>query len=241
MLKKDTGLCIRKVDYSESSQIVTFFTRDNGKIDGIAKGSKRAKSAFGGTIELFAFGDIVFTGGGTGLATITEFDPQVVFKGLGKNLLALNVCLFGAELLNLFTECYDSHRELFDRFIQFLKDASACEQDREIHGILILFQLSLLEQTGGKLVLDGCVNCRAGFSARWPKVYFSSRQSGFVCPDCEGSFADRLRISKAAAECLSDLKHLTGAGKKTLVEIEKVLVEHFTNLAHKRPRMARYF
>ena len=61
MLTKDTAICIRAVDYSETSQILTFFSRDNGKFSAIAKGSKRPKSAFDGPIEIFAYGKIVFT------------------------------------------------------------------------------------------------------------------------------------------------------------------------------------
>ncbi|MFQ6036643.1 MAG: DNA repair protein RecO, partial [Sedimentisphaerales bacterium] len=56
MLIKDTAICIRAVDYSETSQIVTFFTRATGKIRAIAKGSKRPKSAFDGPIEILSFG-----------------------------------------------------------------------------------------------------------------------------------------------------------------------------------------
>ena len=40
MLKKDKALCIRAIDYFETSQIVTFFTRDTGKISAIAKGEE---------------------------------------------------------------------------------------------------------------------------------------------------------------------------------------------------------
>ncbi|MHC4155757.1 MAG: DNA repair protein RecO, partial [Planctomycetota bacterium] len=56
MLTKDEAICIRAVDYSETSQIVTFFTRANGKVGAIAKGSKRPKSAFDGAIEVFSHG-----------------------------------------------------------------------------------------------------------------------------------------------------------------------------------------
>ena len=61
MLTKDHAICIRAVDYSETSQIVTLFTKQNGKIGAIAKGSKRPKSSFDGPIELFAYGRIIFT------------------------------------------------------------------------------------------------------------------------------------------------------------------------------------
>ena len=60
MLTKDTAICIRAIDYSETSQILTFFTRDTGKIGAIAKGSKRPKSSFGGPFEIFSYGKIVF-------------------------------------------------------------------------------------------------------------------------------------------------------------------------------------
>ena len=45
MLKKDQAVCLRKADYSETSQVVTLFTRSHGKIPAMAKGAKRAKSS----------------------------------------------------------------------------------------------------------------------------------------------------------------------------------------------------
>ena len=75
MLTKDLAICIRAIDYSETSQIVTFFTRASGKIGAIAKGSKRPKSAFDGPIEIFSHGRIVFTDSNKEkLATLTEFE-----------------------------------------------------------------------------------------------------------------------------------------------------------------------
>ena len=77
MLTKDLAICIRAVDYSETSQIVTFFTRDTGKISAIAKGSKRPKSTFDGPIEILSHGRIVFADSNTEkLATLTEFQQQ---------------------------------------------------------------------------------------------------------------------------------------------------------------------
>ncbi len=83
MLTKDTAICIRAVDYSETSQIVTFFTRETGKINAIAKGSKGPKSAFDGPIELFASGKIVFVQKSERLAILTEFKQQSYFSHLG--------------------------------------------------------------------------------------------------------------------------------------------------------------
>ena len=80
MLTKDAAICIRAVDFSETSQIVTFFARANGKVSVIAKGSKRAKSAFDGPIEILSFGKIVFSNSTREkLSTLTEFEQQAGF------------------------------------------------------------------------------------------------------------------------------------------------------------------
>jgi len=241
MLKKDEAVCIRAADYSETSQIVTVFTRSGGKIRAIAKGSKRAKSNFGGAIELFASGQIVFSESrGAGLATLTEFEHRPVFSAVPGKLFALNCCLFAVELLDCFTEEYDAHPELFDSFIQFLRDSRDSQDRADMLRLLVVFQLTLLEQIGSGPVLTACVNCKTTYSKRWQAVYFGSEANGLICRDCEASFADKMKLSGRAAVCLTDLKLIGRANEKALEEIEKVLVYHFTRLLHRVPKMAKY-
>ncbi len=242
MVSKDTAICLRKVDYSETSQVVTFFTREHGKIGVMAKGAKRQKSATGGPVEVFSYGEIVFYPSDTGkLATLKEFDQKPMFMGLRRRLQPLNCALFGAELVDHFTHEHDPHIELFDSFVRFLTDVQETDDDRGALIILIVFQLTLLGDTGSGLVLDRCANCRADYSDQWQNVYFSSSANGLICPDCEFSFIDKVRLSQAAAGCLVNFRNLKEAGDRTVREIEKVLVYHFTEMLHKRPRMAKYF
>ena len=42
-IKKTDAIVIRKVPFSNTSQIITFFTRDYGKISAIAKGVHRRR------------------------------------------------------------------------------------------------------------------------------------------------------------------------------------------------------
>jgi len=147
MLTKDVAICIRAVDYSETSQIVTFFARAAGKISAIAKGSKRPKSAFDGPIEIFSYGKIVFSDSNKEkLATLTEFAPHQLGvpstqkarrfdagqvargTGLSNNLFTMNCCLFSTELLNKLTHDYDPHPQLFDDFLQFLENTHLCSK-----------------------------------------------------------------------------------------------------------------
>jgi len=195
MLTKDVAICIRAVDFSETSQIVTFFARAAGKISAIAKGSKRPKSAFDGPIEIFSYGKIVFSDSNKEkLATLTEFVSAyggAGFTGLSNNLFTMNCCLFSAELLNKFTHDYDPHPQLFDDFLQFLENTQSLILDSrfsipdnqsltsiqqpcpgapgssiEILALLILFQLSLLKEVGLRPVLNACANCKTRYDIR---------------------------------------------------------------------------
>ncbi len=254
MLIKDTAICIRAIDYSETSQILTFFTRDSGKISAIAKGAKRPKSSFGGPFEIFSYGKIVFAESNKDkLATLTEFDPAPAsafagkcggtgFSKLSANLFTLNCCLFAAELLNKLTHDYDPHQQLFDDFLQFLQNAGQGGNNSDMLTLLILFQLSLLKETGLQPVLSHCVNCKNRQERRDTRheIYFSSSGNGLICRDCEASFPDKIRLSPNAANCLSNLKLLAGAKEKTIKEIEKVLTLHFTEILGHKPKMAKY-
>ncbi len=122
MLTKDDAICIRTVDYSETSQIATFFTRATGKISTIAKGSKRPKSNFDGPLEIFSYGKIVFSAPTKEkLTTLTEFQQQPTLTNLCKNLFALHCASLATELLNHLTNEYDPHPNLVDSFLQFLQ------------------------------------------------------------------------------------------------------------------------
>jgi len=160
MLTKDQAVCIRAVDYSETSQVVTFLTRSAGKVGVIAKGTKRKNNPFGGPIELFSFGNIVFSDSTREkLATLVEFEPLEGVAGssaIARDLFVLNCCLFAAELVNTLTKDYDPHPGLFDMFITFLQQAAIQKEPGQSRLLarLILFQLGLLKEIGLSPVLD---------------------------------------------------------------------------------------
>jgi DNA repair protein RecO (recombination protein O) len=250
MLTKDQGICIRAVDYSETSQIVTFFTRDSGRLSAIAKGSKRPRSAFDGPIEVFSYGRLVFSGSSrSNLATLTEFESArggPGFTRLAKDLFTLNCCQFAAELLNKLTDDYDPHPQLFDSFLQFLQNTNQNRASRNEHRdmlvLLILFQLALLKEVGLQPILNACANCKTRYEMRdtTREVYFSSSANGLICRDCEASFPDKLELSTSAAGCLNNLKLMAEANEKTVHEIESVLVDYFTHILNRPPKMAKY-
>ena len=264
MLKKDLAICIRAVDYSETSQILTLFTREAGKLSAIAKGSKRAKSAFDGPVELFANGQIVYAGSGKKrLATLTEFQQQIPFSFLTRNLFALHCASLAAELINSMTDDCDPHPELFDALIEFLENTDHVQNDsRDMLALLILFQLTLLKEAGLMPILSHCANCRTrpvrrsllsaealakedgegGYAEHRTQhqFYFSSSANGLICRDCESAFPDKIKLAASTIKALADRNNFTCADEKILRQIEKILIAHFSELLHRTPKTAKY-
>ena len=238
MLKKDKGICIRTTDYSESSQILTFFTADTGKLNVIAKGAKRPKSPFGGPVGLFSAGDMVFSfRDGEKLATLTEFNPTFFGFEIRKKLLALNCALFACELLNLFTKELDPHPAMFNEALVFLQRLEKSPNDRVLH-LLILFEFALLSETGSQPVCNCCANCKRKFSADWREFHFSVSANGLVCRDCESAFIDKKTITAETAKCLNQPQSLLQADNSVLVSIQNILIEYITYILEKPPRTA---
>jgi DNA repair protein RecO (recombination protein O) len=248
MLINDQAVCIRAIDYSETSQVVTFFTRQTGKVTVMAKGAKRQRSPFGGTVEIFSYGNIVFTDSGRDkMATLVEFEPLaglVDSSILASDFFALNCCLFAGELVNVLTKDYDPHPGLFDTLLAFLQEASRHKIPESRRGRLLArlvsFQLGLLREIGLYPVFEYCVNCRNAFSERWPEVYFSNTARGLICRDCQGAFPDKTGLAREGAKCLADVKFLASAKDLTVRQVEDVLIRYITDILGRPLKMAKY-
>lgn len=245
MLTNDCAICIRAVDYSETSQVVTFFTRQTGKVAVMAKGSKRQKSPFGGPFEILSYGNVVFADSGRDkLATLVEFEPLVGMVNtavLSADIFILNCCLLAAELVDVLTRDFDPHPGLFDGLLKFVHDVTARKiSQAEIFTHLVLFQLCLLREIGLSPVLDHCANCKSPFSSRWREVYFSNSAKGLICQDCQGAFPEGIRIPTRTAQSFTDTKFLVSAEDREIRQVVDILIRYFTDMLGRPPRMAKY-
>src|SRR5512136_1851975 len=112
--EKTSAIVIRAVDFSETSLIVTLFTRDFGKIGALAKGARRLKSPFESALDLLALCRIVFLHKSSeALDLMTEAKLVRRFRPPGRSLPALYAAYYVAELLGAMTDDDDPHPELF--------------------------------------------------------------------------------------------------------------------------------
>ncbi|NLW84528.1 MAG: DNA repair protein RecO [Phycisphaerae bacterium] len=240
---KEVALCLRAVNYSDTSQVVTLLTREHGKIAAIAKGARRPKSAFDGAIEPFAYGQVMvmISESHDTLSTLTEFVQSGRFRSLRSNLAAMHAGLFALELTEASFEQSDPHPTLFDALVDMLDRLGQYDKMQAVLPVLIDYQLTLLDEAGVAPRLDACTNCGAPTGSGGKDLYFSSAANGLLCGGCEQAFTEKRRLSPACCAMLNRRAAFTAAPPALLTEAEQLLVYHFTELMHRPPKMAKYF
>jgi len=228
---KDQAVFIRLRNYSETSQIVTLFSRSSGKIHALAKGSHRSRGKFGGGIDLLTAGEILFipARAESSLALLTEFDLRESFPLLRRDLLALNSAQYIAELLNLFTEELDPHEKLYDQFIISLRQLEQNKINKTV--LLLQFELSLLREIGLAPDWERCYAC--GRKLPSGPCYFSSSNSGMICRDCEPTEIEKYLVSPRILPILSHPDQAPSTPSSLVMEAHRLLCYHLRKLAGK--------
>jgi DNA repair protein RecO (recombination protein O) len=232
---KDQAVCIRSRSYSESSQIVTLFARSHGKLQAIAKGSRRTKGSFRGGIELLCPAEIVFrpARAEATLATMQSFDPLQTTSHLRSNLIGLHCAQLAADLLDQFTEEMDPHEDLYDAFLHTI-ERFGIESRNDI--VLLKFELILLRQAGFEPVWRHCCQCMRALSDGQKKYYFSSRRSGMICRDCEPGVAEKRFMTSQALRVLQNESFDDATPPQITMEAQELLHYHQREILGKQTK-----
>src|SRR5688572_2674513 len=185
-LVRDRCICLRKVEYSETSQILALFAREYGIVRVIAKGAHRrtkaGSSKFDGGVDLLDLGDAVFAHAPErDLPPLTEWHLTDGHLELRRSLRGLYLGLYAAELIGTLIEEYDAHPNLFDRFQQTLADLAT----PRLEEAFLAFELDLLRETGYLPELSTCVQCGLPAGDPGARVFFTPARGGVVCRNCE--------------------------------------------------------
>jgi DNA repair protein RecO (recombination protein O) len=192
MKHRTQSICLRTTDYSETSQVLAFFTRDRGLVRVIAKGAKRPKSKTGGAVDLFSEGDLVYTDSRSGgLGTLAEFAETVSHTALRRGVEPINAGLYLLEITGQMLPIDDPHPEVFDLLHNAL--ARLGNADAPVQAVVAYFQWRFLRHLGLLGEMTGCVLCGQAIEGD-REVWFSSREGGLVCPACQIGHGERFRV-----------------------------------------------
>ena len=114
MIVRTEAVVLKSLDYGETSQIVTLFTREKGRLAVMAKGARRTKSKFGATLQPMAYTQVVFYHRDTrGLQTLSESAHLEPLLGIRRDLQKITLGLRIVELVYALTEEEDPQPSVF--------------------------------------------------------------------------------------------------------------------------------
>lgn len=242
--EKASAIVIRSVDFSESSSIVTLYTREFGKIATLAKGARRAKSPFQGALDLLAISRIVFLRKSSGgLDLLTEARLERRFRPPGREIPHLYAAIYIAELLLNLTDDYDRNEKLFE-----LADESLAllTEPGGVATKLFHFELCALAETGHLPSFRDCAECGADLP-RASRIPFGLMSGGVLCDTCRQRKKQLVMVSCEALKAMEAISDSTGdswkqyrADQRILGEMRGLVNRYICYVLQKKPRLHKY-
>ncbi|MCC7508946.1 MAG: DNA repair protein RecO [Planctomycetes bacterium] len=197
-----TALCLRKIDFSETSQILTLLTDKLGIVGAIAKGAKREKSSIGGPLDLMCLYNVVLydrSKRGTlsilAQAELLDFFPAardryerfMGIESIRELLLSVELGPHDAPSVMLLT-------------VKAMRELAAKQPPQ----VLARFAWGLLRALGVEPVVTECVLTGAEPSGK-VAVNFSLREMGLIAPPHHEGRRDLVTVKPATLKALRAL------------------------------------
>jgi len=146
-LERVEAIVLRTQPVTESSLIVTWFTREFGKLKTMVKGARRPKSPFRGKIDLFYLDEIVFLRSRrSDLHLLHDCFLENPHASLRESVRSLVTASYAVELVEIATEPEDASPRVF----KLLRDVLGGLERGSEDALLIWFELKLLAAVGWK-------------------------------------------------------------------------------------------
>jgi len=145
-IQKTDAVLLRKKDLRETSLIVTFFTRDFGKIHGVLKGARGSRARSNINPLFFSLEQIIFyEKKKSNLFIISQCEAHEIFLNILKDWERTSVAYYILELLDVFTEPGENIETLFDDLLNSLR---SLDSKKDAVAIARLFEVRLLLTLG---------------------------------------------------------------------------------------------
>ncbi len=234
---KTEAVVLRSIRYGEADRIVHLYTSARGRVNAIAKGSRRPKSRFGGRLEPFFRLDLLLHEGRGDLATVTGASTVEGYPRLRSEAPRLGAAARACETVLRLLDSAEPNGAAYNLLCTYLDlldgDGGAAAAARPAE---LAFRAKLALAAGFAPELAACARCGEAehLSA------FSGAAGGVVCASCEG---DGFELTAEAHHFLVSalgrpLAQAPVAGPGALHQAERAIGETLEHHAHVQLRAA---
>lgn len=190
------GIVLHHFELGEADRIITFFTRERGKVRAVAKGVRRTRSNLAAATQLFTYADLVIYQGKE-LDNLSQVQIKESFARLREDLLKMAYGSYVLDLVKELTVEGEANEGIFVLILQTLHLLMEVD-DPEI--ITRIFELRAMTLMGFQPVLDYCIQCTGPLPAG--KVQFHPAAGGLLCEKCGATRSGTVYITRGTIEIM---------------------------------------
>lgn len=254
--EKSDAIVLRITEFSETSCVMTLYTREFGKITGLAKGARRKKSPFESALDVLSVIRVVFLHKNTdAMDLLTEAKLERRFRSATSDWDRLNCAYYVVELLNGLTGTNDAQPALYDLAERTLALLDTGDGSPFLQ--LARFELQFLAELGHAPMLGTCVGCGQTVAAK-EREFFGVVTGGVYCGRCRSGKTSVITLSQDAWQLLDELAGASGAPEANgvrermepysgdsghrlgLAEVRETLNQFVSHLMGSRPRVQAF-
>lgn len=213
---KLSAIVLRTVDYGESDRVVTFLSREWGKVSAFARGARASRRRFGGALEPFTL--LAAEVRGRAGSDLLGLETTAVLRGFGNirgDLARIACAAYAAELARELVRDHEPHEDLFELLVAYLEELDGAPARP---AALRAFELGALGAAGLAPRLDACARCGEELDPGGRALRFDPGQGGVLCGACGATAPAAPVLSRAAVEAMARLQAggLTAAAAEAL-------------------------
>lgn len=177
-LYKTEAVILKEARLGEADRILTLFTPLKGKLRAVARGALRPHSKLAGHLQPLSH-NFMMLAQGHSLDIVTQCQIIHPFRPLREDLMRMSWALYVVELIDGFCPENLENAALFSFLVETLEQLC---QVKDGQRLLRYFEVRLADNSGFRLQLKQCVNCRQPLAP--VTNFFNPDSGGLLCPSC---------------------------------------------------------
>ena len=189
---KTEAVVLSKLNYGDSSSIVSLFTKDYGKLSAILKGGRSPKSKLSLIVDPLNYLEVIFYNNPTrDLQILSNADIKAHFPKIKDDLDKLKYAHAVIELIKNLSVEHEANKKLFSGFIRILE---LIAEGKEIPAVSFgRFFLFFLKELGYEFQLKKCASC--GKTNFVENELFYNYDIGTLCNNCRLNYVENIIIN----------------------------------------------
>jgi DNA repair protein RecO (recombination protein O) len=220
-IEKTEAVVLRTLNFRDSSKIVTFYTREYGKMTALAKGARNPKSKFGSLLQPLNYLQIViYRRENRQMQYLSGCEFVRFFKTITANFEKLYVGMAILEIVDKTSHDEEENESLFSLITETL---SAIDEPSSYPiNALIHFGLKLSSILGYNPEFSSCLICRKEIDfSKSNSFFYVLERGGPLCNNCSTKFHGSFQLSSSALRMLSNYSKIQPSdAAKTQIQVE---------------------